>query len=227
MTDFDELPIPGEHSATPVRAYVKVPDGAHEGVVLLHAWWGLNGDAITYADRLATKGFGVLAPDMFGGRIATTPEDAERLAGEAESDHERIGTIALAAADHLAERLGPGSTLATLGFSFGAAWAIWLPTKRDTLASTVVYYGTWVDSVLEEAMVPVLGHFAEEDRYETAETVDEFERRLRAAGRLARIHRYPGTGHWFAEPSRDAYRRDAAELAFERTAAFLREVSGG
>jgi dienelactone hydrolase len=34
---------------------------------------------------------------------------------------------------------------------------------------------------------------------------------------------YPGTGHWFAEPSRDAYRPDAAELAFERTVGFLRE----
>jgi len=34
------------------------------------------------------------------------------------------------------------------------------------------------------------------------------------------MHRYPGTGHWFAEPSRDAYRA-AADLAFTRTLAFL------
>jgi carboxymethylenebutenolidase len=40
------------------------------------------------------------------------------------------------------------------------------------------------------------------------------------------IHRYPGTGHWFAEPSRDAYRPDAADLAFERTVEFLRERLG-
>ena len=48
-----------------------------------------------------------------------------------------------------------------------------------------------------------------------------FELGLRDAGRDVTIHRYPGTGHWFAEPSRDAYRRDAANLAFERTEAFL------
>ena len=63
--------------------------------------------------------------------------------------------------------------------------------------------------------------FAQDDPYETAETVSAFEEGLRDAGREATIHRYPGTGHWFAEPSRDAYRAEAADLAFERTVAFL------
>jgi carboxymethylenebutenolidase len=50
---------------------------------------------------------------------------------------------------------------------------------------------------------------------------------FRAAGRRATVHRYPGTGHWFAEPSRDAYRKEAAELAFSRTIEFLRaELTG-
>ena len=40
------------------------------------------------------------------------------------------------------------------------------------------------------------------------------------------IHRYPDTGHWFAEPSRDAYRPAAADLAFERTVTFLRQRLG-
>ena len=49
-----------------------------------------------------------------------------------------------------------------------------------------------------------------------------FEDALRSAGRDVAIHLYPGTGHWFAEPSRDAYRADPAELAVDRTVAFLR-----
>ena len=49
-----------------------------------------------------------------------------------------------------------------------------------------------------------------------------FERSLRNAGRDVEIHRYPGTEHWFAEPSRDAYDAAAADLAFERTVTFLR-----
>jgi carboxymethylenebutenolidase len=74
---------------------------------------------------------------------------------------------------------------------------------------------------LARSRVPVLGHFAEIDPYETDEGIAAFEAALREAGREAVIHRYPGTGHWFAEPSREAYRAPAANLAFERTVAFL------
>jgi carboxymethylenebutenolidase len=207
---------------TTARAYVAgVASPGTPGVIVLHPWWGLNDDVIAYADRLAAEGYAVMAPDMFGGELATAIEDADRLSS---SMTEAVGeAITLAAVDAFAERLGPGAPLTALGFSFGAAWAIWAPTQRDRVLATIVYYGTWVGSVLGRATVPVLGHFAEDDPYETAETVTEFERGLRDAGRDATIHRYPGTGHWFAEPSRDAYQAEAAELAFERTVAFLRD----
>ena len=211
-----------EAGGTTARLYTAgdVGHGA-PGVVILHAWWGLNDDVITYADRMAAAGFAVAAPDLFDGKIATTIDDADRLSSDA--DEGSCETIVAAAVDRLAERLGPDAPLAAVGFSFGAAWAIWAPTERDRVRATVVYYGTWVDSVLGRATVPVLGHFAEDDPYETAETVTEFEQGLRDAGREAIIQRYPGTGHWFAEPSRDAYRPEDAELAFERTVAFLRQ----
>lgn len=189
------------------------------GVVVFHAWWGLNDDVVAYADRLAAAGFAVVAPDLFGGEVASTIEEADRLSGAAEEA--AVDAIALAAVDDLADRLGPTSKLAALGFSFGAAWAISTPTERDRLAATVVYYGTYAGSILGRARVPVLGHFAETDPYETDEGIAAFEEGLRSAGRDVVIHRYPGTGHWFAEPSRDAYRPEAADLAFERTVAFL------
>ncbi len=189
------------------------------GVVVFHPWWGLNDDVVAYADRLAASGFAVLAPDLFGGQVASTIEEANRLAGAA--DEAAIDAITLAAVDDLADRLGPTAKLAALGFSFGAHWAMWTPAERDRLAASVVYYGTSGGPFLGRARVPVLGHFAETDPYETDEGVAEFEAALRSAGRDVVIHRYPGTGHWFAEPSRDAYRAAAADLAFERTVAFL------
>ena len=191
------------------------------GVVVLHPWWGLNDDVVAYADRLGEAGFAVVAPDMFGGQVATTVEDAERLAGAA--DEAAIDAIVLATVDGLAERLGPTSKLAALGFSFGAHWAMWSPAERDGVVATVLYYGTTGGPVLTAASVPVLGHFAEDDPYEPEEGVAAFEESLRSAGRDVVLHRYPGVGHWFAEPSRDAYRREAAELAFERTIDFLRQ----
>jgi len=189
------------------------------GVVVLHPWWGLNDDVVAFVDRLAAAGFAVVAPDLFDGKVAATVEDAERLAGSA--DEASVDAIALAAVDHLADRLGPTAKLAALGFSYGAAMAISAPTERDRLDASVVYYGTYTGSILTRARVPVLGHFAETDPFETDEGIAEFEEGLKSAGRDVVIHRYPGTGHWFAEPSRDAYRAEAADLAFERTVTFL------
>jgi carboxymethylenebutenolidase len=218
MGEFETIEAGGKTARTYVAGDVR--RGA-AGVALFHAWWGLNDDVLAYADRLADAGFAVMAPDLFGGQIASTIDEAEKLAGG--TDEDAAEAIALATVDRLADRLGPQGRIAALGFSFGAAFAVSAPTQRDRLSATVVYYGTYTGSILSRAQVPVLGHFAETDPYETDETVAEFEEGLRSAGREVTIHRYPGTGHWFAEPSKDAYRREAAELAFERTVAFLRE----
>src|SRR5919107_29650 len=138
MLEFDRLAI-GDDTH---RAYVRVPDGARAGVVVLHPWWGLNDDVIAYANRLADGGFAVVAPDMFRGQVATEVADAE--------------AVAFAAVDHLAERLGPGAPLAVLGFSFGAAYALLAPSERDRLVATVVYYGTYTGPFLAKSTAPVL-----------------------------------------------------------------------
>ena len=194
------------------------------GVVVLHAWWGLNDDIAAFADRLADAGFAVVAPDLYGdGHVATTIADAERWARAADQAEDAVNAIVLAAIDRLIERLGSTSRLAVLGFSFGAHWTMWSPTQRDQVVASILFYGTTDGEVLTAASMPVLGHFAENDPYESTEWVDEFEGTLRSAGRDVEIHRYPGTGHWFAEPSRDAYRPEAADLAFDRTVTFLRK----
>ena len=216
MTDFQELTA-GE---TAFRAYARVPEGVTAGVVVLHAWWGLNDDVLAFADRLADEGFAVLVPDMFDGAVATEIADAERLSAKGDEGADKI---AVAAVDALAEKLPPDAPLAVLGFSFGAAYAIWAPSERQRLTATVVYNGSYDGPFLARSKAALLGHFAEHDDFEPDENIKALEDGLRDAGREVTIHRYPGTGHWFAEPSRDAYRADAAELAFQRTVAFLRE----
>ena len=202
--------------------YLVRPDSPSTGgVLVLHPWWGLNDDVIAYADRLAAAtGLAIAAPDLFDGQVATTTPDAERLSDSAAEDV--VNATVDAAAHELAAVVGdPAARLGALGFSFGAHWALWLPAQRSDIAATVVYYGSTEGPILGRARVPVLGHFAESDPYETDEGVAAFETTLRAAGREVEIHRYPGTGHWFAEPSKDAYVPAAAELAFDRTVDYL------
>jgi carboxymethylenebutenolidase len=220
VTDLERLTVGDET----VRAYLRVPDGAGVGVVVLHAWWGLNDDVISYADRLVDAGFAVLAPDMFRGQIATTPEDAERLSQE--GDAGIAGDVAWAAIDRLADALGPDAPIAVLGWSFGAAYAIWAPSVRERAKATVAYYGTYTDTFIAEASAPLLGHFAEEDPFTSEDDIRELEEAYRTADRAITTYRYPGTRHWFAEPSRPEYRAEAADLAFGRTVDWLRRVLG-
>jgi carboxymethylenebutenolidase len=225
MGAFESLDVGGASA----RLYVagdSVP--GKPGVVVLHAWWGLNSDVIAYADRLAAAGFAVSAPDMFGGQVASTIEEAERLSSSAEAPDTEptVESIALAAVDDLAERLGPTSRIGVLGFSFGAAYATLIPAERDRLVASVVYYGVYTGQHLEGSTAAVQGHFAETDQFESDEGIAELEEGIRSAGREVEIHRYAGTGHWFAETSRDAFRAEASDLAFERTVAFLRKHLG-
>ena len=215
---MDELEVAGK----PVRTYLADAAGQEApGVVVFHAWWGLNEDVTAFADRLADAGFFVLAPDLYSGAVTAEIDEAKRLTGTVDED--AANAIALAAVDLLAARPGADGRIGAVGFSFGAHWSVWSATQRDRVGASVVYYGTTGGPFLAEAQIPVQGHFAADDPFEGPDDIAAFEGALRDAGRDVAIHLYPATGHWFAEPSRDAYRREAAEQALERTVAFLRE----
>jgi len=51
----------------------------------------------------------------------------------------------------------------------------------------------------------------------------QLEQNIRQAGKEVVFYTYPGTKHWFFEPDRPEYDPDAAQLAWERTAAFLQK----
>jgi carboxymethylenebutenolidase len=208
------------HFASPNRGGSAATPTKTSGVIVLHPWWGLNADVLGFADRLAERGFEVAAPDLFDGQVATTMEDADRISHAVNEDI-ADGRV-LETVDVLLARMGDQSgRIGAVGFSFGGAWAMWLPAQRPEVAATVIYYGSITGPSLARARTPVLGHFAETDPYEPAEGVAQFEQTLRSAGRDVEIDVYPRTGHWFAEPTNAAYNREAAELAFERTVAFL------
>lgn len=216
---MDQLEVAGQT----VRAHVADGAGADApGVIVFHAWWGLNDDATAFADRLADAGFSVIAPDLYGGAVTTEVDEAKRLAGTVDEEHGNA--IALAARERLASRHGASTPVGAVGFSFGAHWAIWTPAQEDGRGASVVYYGTTGGPVLALPGGPVLGHFAEDDPFEGPDDIAAFQEGLSEGNREATIHLYPRTGHWFAEPSRDAYRQEAADLAFERTVEFLRSV---
>lgn len=90
--------------------------------------------------------------------------------------------------------------------------------------ATVVYYGK-VDlpaSQLAHLKGPVLGHFAKQDKWITAEMVGKFEAAMNEAGKTYTDYWYDAN-HAFANPTGNSYAAGPAALAWQRTTAFFEE----
>lgn len=195
-------------------------------VLLLHTWWGLNEVIRDLADRLAADGFTVMAPDLFDGRVLTTIEDADAYTTAIEQggggpgglNPDRIMGRVEATLDHLLAHPDVGGDRAAIvALSFGGWYGSHVAAGRSDVAAFVSIYS---DVYEAPGGAAYLGHFAEDDRFVDSTPVAEMRKSL-GAGSAAHI--YPGANHWFMESDRPEYHQKAAELAYSRTVAFLRE----
>jgi carboxymethylenebutenolidase len=200
--------------------------GSGPGVLVLHAWWGLNETIRTVCDRLAGAGFVAFAPDLYHGEVAETIPAAEALGSALDANFEQARAEVAAAAAYLDELAGlPGRGVAVVAFSLGVYYALDLAAAHpDSVHAAVIFYGSG-DADFSTSKASYLGHFAAEDEFEPEPNVAALEESLRQAGRPVTFYRYPDTGHWFFEPDRTAaYDDEAAQLAWQRTLAFLHDA---
>ena len=193
------------------------------GLILLHAWWGLNRDVLARAEKLRAEGYEVVTPDLFGGRVASTIDEAKaQTAGERENE-DKLTKMVDGAVTDLAKKV---DRLAIVGWSFGVwyAWKMGI-THADKVGGLVLFYGIGPNEP-DAPKTPVLAHYAEHDEYEDLSFARQVEKEMRAAGNDVKVELYPGTKHWFDEPSRPEYDKAASDLAWDRTRAFLRKHLG-
>jgi carboxymethylenebutenolidase len=203
------------------------PTGKGPSVMVLHASWGLNDTIKAFCKRLTEAGFVVFAPDLYHGKVAATIPDAEVLGSALDANHVQAEAEVAEASRFLSERVGQaGRGLAVIAFSLGAYYALNLAaTHPEHIRSVILFYGTdgTMGTDFTNSKAEYMGHFAENDEFETQSNVDSLEERLKRAGRPVTFHRYSGTGHWFFEPDRlQAYNQVAASLAWDRTLEFLK-----
>jgi carboxymethylenebutenolidase len=203
----------------PARAFLAHPEGGGPGVLLLHAWWGWTEVVKQAAEQLAGRGFTVLAPDLYSGRLAKTVEEAEALLKQ--RDLEFMSDTVHTARDLLLART-QGGRLGVVGFSMGAAWSLIAAAEApDNFAAVVLFYGTYgVD--FSQVKARILGHYSDSDAYESMDDVRAMESGMKEACLDVTLHIYAGLNHWFAEPDRPEYDRAAAETAWDRTVKFLK-----
>ncbi|MAG55278.1 MAG: dienelactone hydrolase [Planctomycetes bacterium] len=207
------------------KAYLSLPkgEGPHAGVLVIHEWWGLNLHIKHWADRLAADGYAALAVDLYGGTVATTPDEALKLMrGVDEAAGEDVVKRGLAFLKDDARVRAPRR--ATIGWSFGGGWSLRAALEHPELDAAVIYYGRLRTDPeeLKPVRATIFGIFGNQDRGIPPRVVTQFEKALRRAQVPNAIHRYDAN-HAFANPSSARYDEKAAAAAWTRVRAFLKK----
>jgi carboxymethylenebutenolidase len=206
----------------PANGYLALPTQPNApGVIVLHAWWGLNQIFKNLCNRLASEGFVAFAPDLNEGRVASTIEEAKEIMSSL--DEHRKYDVAMAAVDFLRARPEvQKEPFALIGFSMGAAWSLVLASEHpEDFHKAVLFYGAG-ECDFTKVKAEILGHYSDTDEWEDISYVRSMENDMRNAGLKTNFHIYPQMPHWFFEEDRPEYNPEAAQLAWTRTLEFLR-----
>jgi carboxymethylenebutenolidase len=200
------------------KGYLATAGQDRPGVVVIQEWWGLNDQICGVADRFARAGYNALAPDLYKGRLATEPDEANHLMTGldfADATHQDLR----GAAQHLQAQSG---RVAVMGYCMGGALTIAAAVHLPKFAAGVCFYGIPPKAFADPAKIgmPLQGHFANKDDWCTPAAVDDLERTLKTAGIRYAIYRYDAA-HAFANERSAAYDVGCANQAWERMAAFL------
>jgi carboxymethylenebutenolidase len=215
----------GETEEQNLRGYMVLPADAVDvpGVIMIHEWWGLNDNIRAMARRLAGEGYAVLALDLYGGQMAASPAEAERLMAAVMRDRE--ATIENIRQAHryldefvLAPRIG------VLGWGLGGGWSLEAALDLgEGLDAVVMFYGDLVTDtdLLANLEAPLLGIFAQHDESIPSRSALEFRDTLNGLGKTARVEVYLTVDHAFANPAGSAYDHEAALRSWTEALAFL------
>jgi carboxymethylenebutenolidase len=207
-----------------IRCYVARPKataGKLPAVVVIHENRGLNAHIEDVARRAALEGFAAVAPDLLSPRGGTPKDEDQARSMIAALD--RAQTLANLLA--VVNTLGESGKIGCVGFCWGGGMANQLAAHSDKLVAASPFYGEVPDALdVPRIKARLLLHYAERDaRINTA--VPAYEGALKAAGVQHAIHVYAGTDHAFHNDTAGArYNKEAAELAWQRTMAFLKDA---
>lgn len=186
------------------------------GLILIQEWWGLNPQICGVADRFAAAGFTTLAPDLYRGRQASNADEATHLKSGldfADATHQDL-------AGALAFLLQHCSKVGVSGFCMGGALTIAAAVHLQGLSAASCFYGIPPAELADPAKItiPFQGHFAEQDDWCTPAAADALRAQLAPS---AEMHRYAAQHGFFNEQRPEVYDAASAELAWQRTLAFL------
>jgi carboxymethylenebutenolidase len=223
-----DLPVNGDGA----RAFVARPDDAalRPGVVLIQEWWGLEPHIMDLAQRLAAEGFVTAVPDLYHGKIATEPDDAQKMVMLLRGNVTRaIGEVEGAIAALVARPDVATKRVGLIGFCVGGFLAYKTAERAGgKLAAVVPFYGAGYNPTPQEVaqvQAPVLAIYGEKDPSVPRAQIDKIRGLFQDAGKAYEVLTYPA-GHAFVNPTHGMGDAAAARAAWARAVAFLKAHLG-
>lgn len=204
--------------------YLAKPSRPGPGVVVIQEWWGLLPHIEHVADRFAAEGFVALAPDLYHGKSAKSPDEAGKLMMSLRID-EAARDLAGAIKYLKSQPNVTGTKVGTVGFCMGGALSLYAASLNPDVGACVVFYGGHpnVKPDLAKLQAPVLGIYAGKDGFVTPAVVGELDKQLIALGKRHEFHTYANAQHAFFNDSRpEVHDAAAAADSWTKTVAFFR-----
>jgi carboxymethylenebutenolidase len=181
------------------RAFVAGPADAKAGVLIVHDYFGISDATKQSVQRLGALGYRSVAVDLYGGKSATSNDEAVQLMRSL--DETTSNKILQAGLDYLKQ---PGRKLATLGFSMGGQESLNANLNDpEAVRASVIVYGSGFDRIdtkrLERLKSPVLVIAGAEDSAAVQAAIN-FLSAMKEAKRPCEMLVYPGADHGYAQP---------------------------
>ncbi|MGB6618939.1 MAG: dienelactone hydrolase family protein [Xanthobacteraceae bacterium] len=208
--------------------YARPAGVAHPPIILVcMEIFGLHEWVKDVTRRLGHLGAFAVAPDYYfrDGVDLTKMDDVQKILPivNTKTDTELFSDLDATAAWAKSQG-GDGNRLGIMGFCRGGRSVWHYSTHNPDLKAGVAFYGTLIDKnpaapknsieLAPEVKEPVLGLYGAEDAGIKVEQVQQMEAALKAAGKTAEFHIYPGAPHGFEADYRPSYRKEAAEEAW-------------
>lgn len=194
------------------------------GIVVIHENRGLNAHIADVNRRVALAGFLALAPDALS-PVGGTPQDEQKaIALIGQLDQPSTIKNFVAAVQYLKTHPLSTGKVGVVGFCWGGAMANQVAVNSPDVWAAVPYYGRQpADSDVPRIRASLLLHYAGLDEA-INKGIPAYKAALTKASVDYKLYLYEGAQHAFNNDTNLArYNKEAAELAWKRTIAFLKE----
>jgi carboxymethylenebutenolidase len=196
-----KIKIGSDRSAVNALEFHPKGPGPFPAVIVLHGDFGANAWFNAQAQRLASKGYLVLALDLYGGELPKTVEEAHIL--ERGLEEGKVHDQITAAVDYLAKNQAVrAGSIGIVGWDMGGGYALDLAIREPRIKAAVNCYGRLTTDPAQLAKIKgsLLCLFAGKDEGMPKETIDQFQSAFKKAGKSATLHTYPDCPTCFMEP---------------------------